>query len=85
MGYNKNTLSMNVEILIDLCGGNLFETLHKARRYERIKINITKKTLEREIVKKLIDLGWKNIAICEALGVLPNTVSKIRGKHESSE
>lgn len=71
MAYEKLSRDANFEILVDICDGNMFKALQVARRYNRMKITISLKTIERKIIANLIKAGWSKEEIAKSVGVVP--------------
>lgn len=82
MDWNKGRES-NADILIDLCGGNIFETIERARHYQGIKVTVSLKTLERMAVKKFLSLGFKPDIIAQALDISTERVEYINKRIDS--
>lgn len=74
--WEKNRV-LNAEILIELCGGNIFDTISVAKKYGGIKVNVSVKTLERMAVRKMADAGLTMKAISNALELPITRVKRI--------
>lgn len=82
--WNLNR-EINADILVDLCGGNMLDTIAVARKYNGIKVTVSLKTLERMAVKRFADAGLSIIAIAEALQIPKSRVERIITKEVVNE
>lgn len=82
MAFDKLSREINGDIFIEICGNNLFNALKIARKYNKIKIEITLKKFEAIICDRLISLGWSDTAISEALEIQKARVKTRRKKAE---
>lgn len=76
---------INADILVDLCGGNILETINVAKKYNGIKVTVSLKTLERMAVKRFADAGWSILSIAEALQISKSRVTRIITKEVECE
>lgn len=76
---------INADILVDLCGGNILETIAVARKYNGIKVTVSLKTLERMAVKRFADAGLSILSISEALQIPKSRVTRIITKEVECE
>lgn len=74
MPFCEESREINADILIDICGGNIFETIKRGKFYNGITINISVKTLERRLIDKLLDLGWSVQSVADATNININRI-----------
>lgn len=58
-------LSLEAQIFIN--GGNPFEALKTARKYDQVKITVSLELVERAFIAWYINFGWTNEMIVNAL------------------
>lgn len=80
MAYDEISRDINLDYFIDLCGGNIFEALEKARELGTITICVSYVGLERRLIHKFLELGYTGGAIAEMLGVNKKRVQRIKRK-----
>lgn len=75
----------NLAMLINLFDGDVFRLLQKSREYNRVEVVMSTKTIERLLIVLLIQVGWRDIAIKEALTDGEHTVTLDRIKRTRKE
>lgn len=85
MAFNGDSREANADMLIGLCGGNLFVTLFRAREYEGISFTVGLKTLERRAVCELHGAGLGRDQISNMLSISKRRVKYILSREQKRE
>lgn len=76
---------INADMLVELCGGNMFNTIAMAKKYNGMTVHVSLKTLERMAVKRLSAIGWSIEAIASSLDITKARVRRIMIKEVERE
>ncbi len=76
---------INADMLVELCGGNILDTIFVAKKYNGMTVHVSLKTLERMAVKRLSAIGWSIEAIANALDITKARVTRIMIKEVERE
>lgn len=80
-----NGNDLNLSILLDVFDGDVFLALEKARKYNRMTITMSAKSLERLLIKLFINVGWNDAMVAAALTKGQHAVPKGRVKRIRKE
>jgi len=72
------TEDINTDIIIDIFDKNLFKALEYTRKFGTITVRLKPKTIEREIILRLISIGWRDKEIAAAVDVNIFRVRRLR-------
>ena len=69
---------INTDIIIEMFDNNIFKALEKTRKFGTITIRMKPKTIEREIILRLLRMGWTNKQIADTVDVNIYRVRRLR-------
>lgn len=85
MAYNEFSRDINLDYFIDICGGNIFQALEKARELGSITIYVSKVGLERRLIHKFLDLNYSTNKISAMLNVSRKRVAQTKRLRKERE
>jgi len=72
------TEDINTDIIIGMFDNNIFKALEYTRKFGSITVRLKPKTIEREVILKLISIGWKDREIADTVDVNIFRVRRLR-------